>query len=186
MQPLIFSTGNELKFRLARDALTQYGIKVIQKALEIDEIQSEDAEKIVRDKAAKAYALLQKAVLVSDDSWAVRGLKGWPGPYMSSMNAWLSVDDFLNLTRPLQDRRVSLIQYIVYKDADTEKVFRLELPGRILKEPRGRSEKNPNHLIMTLDGDDGLTVAELYHLENLQDAKGAKIWHHFADWYKSR
>src|SRR5579859_1519227 len=106
MKEVIFSTGNATKYRLAAQTCEKNGIKLIQKHLYIDEIQGEEPKKIVLDKAAKAYATLKKPVVVSDDSWAFQGLKGFPGPYMSSINHWFAPEDFLRLTLPLADRSV--------------------------------------------------------------------------------
>lgn len=77
---LIFSTGNPEKFAIGSQTCRGYGIELSQNSLEIDEIQGEDAERIVRDKADKAYSLIGEPVIVSDDSWEIPGLGGFPGP----------------------------------------------------------------------------------------------------------
>jgi len=46
MRTVIFVTGNEYKFQVAQKALKKTGIKLIQKDLQIPEIQSDKVEEI--------------------------------------------------------------------------------------------------------------------------------------------
>ncbi|MDB5163940.1 MAG: RdgB/HAM1 family non-canonical purine pyrophosphatase, dITP/XTP pyrophosphatase [Candidatus Saccharibacteria bacterium] len=183
MKELIFSTGNADKFASAQSACTEYGLTFTQSKLDIDEIQGENSERIARDKANKAFVLVQKPLVVTDDSWAFLGLNGFPGAYMRSMNHWFTPEDFLRLTLPLQDRQVLLKMYVVYQDAQRQKLFTGEVSGKLLKEVRGHSD-NPSHSIVSLDGDNGLSIAEVYEQgTNLSQRQSAIIWHQFAKWY---
>ncbi len=183
MKEVIFSTGNAIKYMTASQACEKYGIKLIQQQVEIDEIQAEDAEKIAMDKATKAYALIKKPVVVSDDSWAFLGLMGFPGPYMSSINHWFTPEDFLRLTASLTDRSVILTQYIVYQNKDVQKVFTAQSKGELLKEIRGTSV-HPNHTIITMSGDNGSSIAEVYKSgADTSNRIVAKLWNEFAQWY---
>lgn len=183
MKEVIFSTGNATKFVTASQACAKCGVRLVQQNLEIDEIQGEDAEKIAIDKATKAYALIKKPVVVSDNSWAFLGLKGFPGPYMSSINHWFTPEDFLHLTLPLTDRAVTLTQYIIYQNKDVRKVFTAQCKGKLLKEIRGISV-HPNHTIITMSGDDGLSIAEVYNSSGDNSSRSiAELWKEFARWY---
>ena len=180
---LIFSTGNESKFLAADKICSKYGVKVIQNSLEIDEIQSEDAEKIVIDKVDKAYDLIKQPVIVSDDSWAIPGLGGFPGPYMKSMNHWFKPQDFINITQHLKDRRIFLDCYLAYKDSTQTKIFHRRREGAILTEPKGKSEF-ANHLVVSMSEDNGLTIAEIYERGLYGENRDVeKVWHDFIDWF---
>jgi len=182
MREIIFSTGNSTKFEVGDETLLAYDIQLIQEPHDIDEIQSDDPEKIVKDKAARAFELIGKPLIVTDDSWSFSGLKGFPGAYMHYMNEWLSVEDFLRLTQPLEDRTATLTQMLTYTDGTVAKTFRLDSPGQILKEARGESEF-PNHQIITLDGDNGLSIAEVHALKSpKKEPRVAQIWHKFGTW----
>jgi inosine/xanthosine triphosphate pyrophosphatase family protein len=161
MEPIIFATGNSEKFDIARAVCEPLGIPLEQRALEIDEIQGEDSEVIVRDKARKAFDIVQRPVVVSDDSWNIPGLHGFPGPYMKSMDHWLTPDDFLNLTRPLADRHIILIQLLAYQDGEEQLVIRKEHVGKLLTEARGSYGK-PLQKVISMPGDNGLSIAEAY------------------------
>lgn len=187
MQQLLCATGNQTKFDTGRLSLVDYGIELVQKVIDIPEIQGEDIELIIRDKAQKAFAQLGEPVIVTDDSWTIPGLNGFPGPYMKSIIHWFSLEDFLHLTIPLTDRRIILNQLVAYQDAEQTVVFRYDWPGQLSREPRG-NYGTPNMKIICGDMDNGLTVSEVYDAgqehdpERLKHLSGA--WQAFGDWYK--
>lgn len=183
MHSIIFSTGNWHKVAHASEVCEGYDIELVQNELEIDEIQSEDSSKIVVDKADKAYAVLNQPVVVSDDSWEIPGLNGFPGPYMKSMNHWLGVSDFINLTKNLKDRRIFLLQYLAYKDDKTTKVFYQKREGYLLTAPKGKGHSSGQ--LISMQGDNGLSINEVYLSgQPHNDREVAVIWHEFAKWYK--
>lgn len=183
MKELVFSTGNTSKYSYALDVCGQYGIGLTQSSQEIDEIQGEDEAKIALDKAAKAYDLLQRPVIVTDDSWAIPGLGGFPGAYMKSMNHWFRPEDFINLTQPLTDRRIFLTVCLAYQDAARSKLFIQKQEGVLLAEPKGLHGP-AGAKIISMRGDDGLSIAEVHDKElNTADREYAKIWHEFAQWF---
>jgi len=185
VRQLIFSTGNIQKFENGRAACLQAGIELLQQKLDIDEIQGEDSEVIIRDKAKKAFEILRQPVVVSDDSWHIPGLKGFPGPYMKSMNHWFTPDDFLHLTRSLKDRRIILVQLLAYYDESQQKVFRQEYTGELLKEARG-NHNITSQAIITMPGDNGLSIAEVYDRDVNHAAREVSAgWHELIKWYQA-
>lgn len=183
MTSLTFSTGNSGKFATALQVCDQFGIKIVQLDADIDEIQSEDPQKVALDKAQKAYEKIKSPVIISDDSWSYPGLGGFPGVYMHSMNEWLSAEDFLRLILPLEDRRAIYTQYLVYQDNDTQKIFSTVHTGTLIKEIRGTT-KHPSHAITAMDGEGGLTIAEVHNAGHRRaDRDVADIWHEFAGWF---
>lgn len=181
MPTILYATGNAAKFRQAQHVCQEFGIDLIQNRLDVPEIQSEDAEAITRDKATKGYAKLKKPLVVSDDTWSIPGLKGFPGPYMKYINDWFTVDDWLNLTRSLTDRRVFLCQTAVYQDANGQRVFTNTIEGILLTEPRGTSIY-PHSYITSFDGGQS-TNAEYHAREESITARLPNVWHDFAEWY---
>lgn len=183
MKQLIFSTTNSDKLAIANSVCKEYGIGLVQNSFDIDEIQGEDGEKIVRDKANKAYDKIKQPVIVSDDSWDMPGLNGFPGAYMKSINHWLNVKDFINLTKGLKDRRVFLIQYLAYKDSETTKIFCFKNEGTLLRRPRGGGPY-ANHKIISMGGDGGLSIAEVFDSGiSHKHRDTGKIWHEFTQWF---
>ena len=186
MKDLVFSTGNNSKFVSAKQVCEAAGINLIQKDAEITEIQEENPENVALDKAAKAFNTIGQPLVITDDSWAFAGLSGFPGVYMHSINEWFTPEDFLRLTLPLVNRDVTLTQYLVYVDDSQQKVFTRQSKGKLLSEIRGKSQ-HPSHTILTMEEDNGLSIAEVY--ESAQDTTArqpAIIWHDFVQWYKGK
>jgi non-canonical purine NTP pyrophosphatase (RdgB/HAM1 family) len=189
MKQVICVTGNTFKFDIAKAICAKHGIELVQATADIDEIQGEDPEQIITRKAADAFAALQQPLVVTDDSWAIPGLNGFPGPYMKSMNHWFMPEDFIRLTAHLTDRQVFLRQYVAYTDGRETTVFNHDIPGQLLTEPRG-SSGDPAFKVVALDIDNGLSIAEVYDQGEQHDperfAKRKDAWHSFAEWLQTK
>ena len=181
---VIFSTGNAEKFFTAKHMCDRHGIELVQQSADVNEIQEEDPKLVAVDKASKAIKQLGHPVVITDDSWAISGLNGFPGVYMHSINHWFTPEDFLRLTMPLKDRTVKLTQYLVYDDGTEQKIFVQQTNGTLLKEIRG-TLKHASHTIIALDGEKGLSIAEAYsQAVDKSTRKTAQIWNNFAQWLK--
>lgn len=190
MEPIYFATGNDDKFLIAQTICSQAGIKVEQVAFDIDEIQGEDPELIVKDKAARAYEKLGQPVVVSDDSWAIPALGGFPGAYMKSINSWFKPEDFLRLMSGIEDRTIILYQYLCYNDGQSMTIFSNDITGKIINEARGFDPKSPNKSVIVLDSDNGQTIAEVFERGDQAVADRYKnrddAWHGFVAWWQDR
>jgi XTP/dITP diphosphohydrolase len=186
---VLCATTNTLKFGIGKNVCAKYDIELTQAIVDIDEIQGEDPEKIVARKAQDAFKALQKPVVVSDDSWAISGLRGFPGAYMKSVNHWFTPEDFIRLTKDLADRRVFLQQYLAYHDGVETVIFKNDIPGKLLTEPRG-IHGDPAFKVVALDADNGLSIAEVYDAGKEHEpgrfARRKDAWHGFAEWYKGQ
>ena len=190
MSKIIFATSNPDKMQIATSVCSTFDIKVEFVRLDIDEIQGEDAEVIVRNKAKRAYDQLNMPVVVSDDSWDIKALNGFPGAYMKSINYWFKPEDFIRLMSSIKDRRVTLHQYLAYTDGNITEVFTNDLNGVIVSKPRGKVERAPCMEVVEFDFDEGLTLAEVFNKQDDQlmakrYRKHPDAWHEFAKWYKS-
>lgn len=190
MRTVYFATKNQEKMLIAQTVCSKFDINVEQAIIDIDEIQGEDPVIIVKDKAYRAYEVLSKPVVVSDDSWDIPALNGFPGPYMKSINHWFKPVDFLRLMSGIKDRSIILHQLLAYYDGSIMKVFRNDIHGKILEEPRGQNDRSPNMMVTVLDLDNGKTIAEVF--EQGQKAVVERYltrpdaWHAFVDWFNSK
>ncbi len=186
---LLCATGNNHKFGIGQHTCAKFGIELEQAIFEVDEIQSENAEEVITKKAIAKYELAKQPLLVSDDFWAIPGLKGFPGPYMKSINHWFTPKDFVNLTRKLSDRTIILQQFLAYYDGHETVVFSHDIPGVLLTDPRG-NEGPPIMKVVSLEGDGGLSIAEVYDqgkahaTDRINGRKDA--WYQFAEWYSAK
>jgi len=179
-------TTNEQKFRTAQKVCAEFGIELEQVATyDIDEIQGEDAEHIVARKAADAYALVQKPVIVTDDSWIIPGLGGFPGAYMKSVSGWLTTTDWQRLLDGVQDRTVILRQLVAYQDEHEQVIFSVDIVGILLDKPRGSFPKSPLMEMTSFNG--GKTSnAENAEVGRSSTAHLKTAWHELGKWLQAR
>ena len=188
MKPLLFATSNNEKFAIAEHLCNLAGISLKQLSEESDEILSEDPEIIIRDKAVRKFVLAgNRPIIVSDDTWEIPALNGFPGPYMKSVDHWFSPEQIIDLMAHVTDRRIYLHQYLAYQDDKVFKIFSSTTSGQVLKHPRGNYGKTGQKVI-TLDTDNGQSISEVYEhdysaaAQRFSNEEGA--WHDFIEWYK--
>lgn len=185
MAKIICVTSNDFKFAIGQANLAKFNIELEQRVADIDEIQGEDPEQIVRAKAMSAYQAVGQPVLVTDDSWNIASLRGFPGPYMKSMNHWFTPADFMRLMHGQNNRLITLEQWVAYQDENECVTFRKDLPGLILDEPRGDSGA-PIMKVVSLEGDEGLSISQMYDAGKAHDDQRidrGSAWFEFAKWY---
>ena len=131
-----------------------------------------------------------KPIVVSDDSWDIPALNGFPGPYMKSINMWFKPEDFLRLMNGVQERAIILHQYLAYYDGSMMQVFKNDIPGKIINDARGKNDRSPNMTVTVLDHDNGKTIAEVFEqgekavVERYLSRRDA--WHKFAEWFNKQ
>ncbi|MCX6728505.1 MAG: hypothetical protein NTV39_01930 [Candidatus Saccharibacteria bacterium] len=179
MKEIVLATSNDRKIREARAGCDHFDIKVNQLVIDIDEIQHHNPIEISKDKAKKAFEITGKPVVVTDTSWNIHALNGFPGGYMKDVAQWFSTGDFLNLVK--KDRRISFTETIVYQDSKESKVFSQDYLGKISKTPRGSGNS-----IDQLAEFDGYTLGERHNQNSTSHDSKDYIWYQFAKWFSER
>ena len=116
MASIIFVTGNLYKYESAQRAVQPYGITLIQKKLDLPEIQSTEVEEIAYSSALEASLKLGEAVVVEDVGYYIPALNGFPGPFVKYVNQWFSAEDYLRLLNGISDRRILVRSCIAYAE----------------------------------------------------------------------
>jgi XTP/dITP diphosphohydrolase len=178
MKQILLATTNSRKLGEARDACKDFGIDIIQVELDIDEIQHHDPRKIAEHKALRAFEAAGKPIVITDTSWSIPALNGFPGGYMKDVSSWFTAEDFLNLVANKKDRRISFTETIVYNDGEQMKVFSQQYWGRFADKPRGHSGA-----IDQVAEFDGLTLAESQNMGKHSHDPKDYIWYQFAQWF---
>ena len=178
-----FITSNDLKVLAAHEVCDAHHITFDRQATDFVEIQSDNGEAIARDKATQAYEKLKSPIVVTDDSWLIPGLRGFPGPYMKQVNDWFTPEDWLRLTRGLTDRRMILRQIIVYQDSDGQRVFTSDIESTLLT--TSRSQSGHKHFsIISFDG--GIhSAAEAVEAGHSAIQDKPNSWHELCAWLQS-
>lgn len=173
-------TGNQQKIAEAQAACKPFDILVNQLKLEIDEIQHHDPLKISQHKARKAFEIAGKPIVINDSSWMIPALKGFPGGYMKDVSSWFEPEDFINLMASKSDKRIGVVEIVIYKDKDGEEIFKAEYWGTIV-EPRGSGET-----IERVAEFNGNTIGECRDQGIFVYDPKDYIWNHFAEWFSKQ
>ena len=184
---ITFVTGNPNKAAEAKIILADYGISVVQLALDIDEIQAHDPLKITKAKAWAAYAQAGVPIVVNDSSWEIPALGGFPGGYMKDVVQWFTAEDFLNLMRDKDDRQIILHDTVASCDGSNVKMFVFRQIGEFIDAPRGEGLSMSQ--VVTMQNSGGLTIAEEF-ARRQKDAKldpqNFQHWQQFGEWFKEQ
>ncbi|HTE21771.1 MAG TPA: non-canonical purine NTP pyrophosphatase [Candidatus Limnocylindria bacterium] len=180
MKTILFATDNDRKIGEAKAACRDFGIDIRQIKLEIDEIQSHDPLKISLHKASRAFELAEKPVVITDTSWNIPALSGFPGGYMKEVADWFTPEDFLTLLAGKQDRRVSFTETIVYKDSRQTKTFSKEFWGEFADKPRGSGLSIEQVAVF-----DGKTIGEKRGQGKFSHEPKEYVWYDFAKWFSA-
>lgn len=183
---LVFVTGNDEKIRDANYILNDYAIEVEAIALSIHEIQSRDHNAIIEAKVKAAFRSIKRPLIVSDASWSIPALGGFPGPYMKDIAQWFSVENWLDVMRSQHDRSAILSETIAYYDGLVSAMFSSDRSGEFSHRPAGNRRTAFDKLIM-MEGDQ-MTVAQVFDLTDRSSIAKERLSHYiqFAEWYNSQ
>jgi XTP/dITP diphosphohydrolase len=152
VKSLVYVTGNELKFRVAWQALQGSGILLERKTLDTPEIQSTRVEEIAEWSAIWASQHLNQPVVVMDAGYYIEALNGFPGPFIKFVNVWFSDDDYLKLLQGKSNRRVIIRDCLAYCSPNEKPTVFCQLHlGKIATKP-GRQNGTPIDQIFIPEG----------------------------------
>ncbi len=180
---MYYATSNPFKFRYAAKQLQPFGIELEQIQLDLDEIQSNSVEKIANYKALAAYLELKAPVLVSDATWNIPALNGFPGVFMAYVDSWLSTADFLRLMQDVEDRRVIYTEVVAYIDQHQSKLFSDSAEGIILQDGIVTDYKAFDPIVSFRSDQKSLSQARLEQLPTFDH--DLALWDAFARWFIS-
>jgi len=131
MEKIYFATGNEKKVKYASELL---GLPVEAVNLDIDEVQSVDLKEVARKKLDKAFALINKPVIVDDVAMEFEELGRLPGTFIRFFIEELGLEKICRLLDG-KSRRATVRVIIGYKDEKQTKLFEGAMHGEIANEP---------------------------------------------------
>ncbi len=132
-----FASSNIHKISEAKHILSDAGITVVPSEIKIDELQTADIHKLVRDKALKAFQKLGRPLFVEHTGLHLTQLNELPGGLTQVFWDRLKADQFASLfgANPNSGARASTT--IAYCDGRKIQLFSGELAGTIVCRPRG-------------------------------------------------
>lgn len=140
MITITFITSNKKKVQSAQAILNKFGIKVLQKMLDVPEIQNKDIRKIAEYSAKFAAEKLKKAIIKSDVGFEIEALNGFPGPFSKYINEWLSPQKILKIIEDENNRNAKFVDVITYCKPNNNPVSFLAITkGKITRNPAGEN-----------------------------------------------
>jgi len=180
MLKIFYITENNHKFENAKKYAERFAVKLIQKKLKINEIQSDSIKNIARDKAKKAFSILKQPIIVSDSGWNIPSLRGFPGPYMHYINKWFVSEDFLKLMKNKKDKSIILEHIICTASSKGFKLFKKKINGKFINQPRGKGL--PSDRVIKL-GKSIYTIAECQKIRQ-ESVDDTDLWKKVCKWLK--
>lgn len=132
-----FLSSNPYKIKEVESILGVVGVKVIPVSLKIEEIQTEDVKRLVRDKVLKAFERIGRPVFVEHTGLHLPGLNGLPGGLTQIFWDNLQADPFVSLVKNLGSKIVTAKTVIGYCDSRQIHYFEGEVKGTVPVNPAG-------------------------------------------------
>lgn len=156
MKKIYFATGNKGKVEEAQQIL-KTPIEILD--IDLDEIQSLNAKKVVKHKVEQAFEIVKAPVFVDDVSLEIEIWKKFPGPFIKYIRDVGGNDLLLYMLRNETNRNVNLLATIGYHDGEKVHMFTGTVKGTLATEERGSNGWGFDPIFIP-DGQD-LTFAQM-------------------------
>lgn len=181
MLKIFYITGNNYKFKNAKRYAEKLGVNLIQKKIEIKEIQSNSIKDIAEDKAKKAFNILKQPLIVSDSGWNIPSLNGFPGPYMHYINKWFNAKDFLRLIEGKKDRSIILEHVICTASLKGFRIFKKKIRGKFIDRAKGKGLSSDRVIKLN---NCRYTIAECQNIDQ-ESVEDIALWKKVYKWLKT-
>ncbi|MBS8269534.1 non-canonical purine NTP pyrophosphatase [Halomonas litopenaei] len=135
-----FISGNEHKINEVQRILTPIGVDVVPVSRKIEELQTEDVERLVRDKLIKAFEAIGRPLFVEHTGLYLRGLNGLPAGLTQIFWDKLESDRFVKLVAGLGDAAVTAKTVLGYCDGREIHLFYGSIEGTVPLVPAGPTD----------------------------------------------
>jgi XTP/dITP diphosphohydrolase len=134
---LRFVTNNPFKVKEAQAILAPSGFEVRASPIKLEELQTEDAERLVKDKCLKAFDHIRHPLFVEHTGLYLKYLNDLPGGLTQIFWDRLRAERFAEIFGRTEDPTVIARTIVGYVDGRKLFTFSGEVPGRICCPPRG-------------------------------------------------
>lgn len=132
-----FISGNKHKIEEVTKILTPTGVEIVPVSRKIVELQTEDVERLVRDKLTKAFNLIGRPLFVEHTGLYLEGLNGLPAGLTQIFWDKLEADRFAALVEGVGNPVVVAKTVLGYCDGEKVHLFEGAVTGRVPKIPAG-------------------------------------------------
>jgi XTP/dITP diphosphohydrolase len=135
-----FVSRNDFKLAEAATILKSVGVEVVPVKETIEELQTTDASRLVRDKALRAFTKFGRELFVEHTGLRLKVLNGLPGGLTQVFWDTLKAEKMSELFGSEEEGSVEAVTDLCYVDGRQFHEFRGVITGRIPKEPKGSRE----------------------------------------------
>ena len=132
-----FLSRNQHKIDEVQAILRSVNVEVIASNTAIEELQTTDTAKLVRDKCLRAFRQIGHALFVEHTGLYIKSLNGFPGGLTQIFWDTLDADRISAIFGKQPDPAVTARTVIGYCDGKRIHQFAGEVVGRIAEQPRG-------------------------------------------------
>ncbi|HEY6914902.1 MAG TPA: non-canonical purine NTP pyrophosphatase, partial [Paludibacter sp.] len=131
------ATGNSYKVEETMEILKGCKINIIPYDLKIEELQTLDVHKLVRDKLLKAFSKIGRPLIVEHTGLYIKYLNDFPGGLTQIFWDSLQADKFAEIVGNLKDTTAMAKTVIGFCDGEQIYFFEGEVEGKISNNPLG-------------------------------------------------
>lgn len=135
-----FLTGNQYKIQEYQKILGKYDITVISFAEKIEELQTADTKKLVKDKVLKAFKKIGRPIFVEHTGLYLEYINNLPGGLTQMFWDSLESDKFSELFGKSSNTKAIARTIIGYCDGKNIYYFEGEISGKISSKPKGNRD----------------------------------------------
>jgi XTP/dITP diphosphohydrolase len=184
MKRVTFATSNGGKFSEASAVLKRFGISVVQKAIELEELQSDSIAKIASAKAIHAAKILRAPVVVEDTGFFLDSWGNFPGPYSKWVMQTIGLDGVLKMAAGT-NRKAHFETVVAFAEQGRKpRVFAGRTDGRVplSKGPAAHHEKLAYDPVFIPAGGKK-AYSQMSVAAKLANSSRSKAFAAFARWY---
>lgn len=137
---LRFLSGNRFKIAEAQTILGPAGITIVPLERKIEELQTTDTKRLVRDKALKAFRFAGRPLFVEHTGLYLEHLNGFPGGLTQVFWDTLGPERFAELFGRTANPQVVARTVVGYIDGQRIHMFTGEIAGVVAESPRGNRD----------------------------------------------
>lgn len=135
-----FLSGNKFKLEEASLILGNVGVSVVPVKAKVEELQTEDSARLVKDKALKAFEKIGRPLFVEHTGLYIDYMKGLPGGLTQIFWDTLQADKFTQLFGKDGENTLVAKTVIGFVDGKRFHLFEGSVNGHVPPEPIGKRE----------------------------------------------
>lgn len=131
-----FLSNNTFKIAEVDKILSPVGITIVPSKVKIEELQTEDVERLVRDKLLQAFKIIGRPVFVEHTGIYLNGLNGFPGGLTQIFWDRIGAESFVSIVSGLTNMTLIAKTVVGYCDGKNMHYFEGEISGKVPTAPR--------------------------------------------------